>query len=451
MAITIVQKSDLSVKKKNAKIGLVLAGGAVSGGAYKLGGLKALNDMLVNRDVSDFDLFVGLSAGAIIAAPLASGLTVEEMLRSIDGKSDKLTQLKPLDFYNPNIGEMIGKPIDLIGDLLTMLPRFAFNFLGQFFKGDNAFPNALGKFLTRPNYKNLDRMMKLLVKIILVSKDVPSIVSYLPSGLFDNSRIEKYFARNIAASGYKNTFTDVYDRRRKELYITAMNLDTAQEVVFGYDENNSLTVSEAIQASTAVPVFYKPARIRGVDYVDGGVTTTANINVAVKHGANLIICYNPFRPFANQLLIRWYKELDQYVADKKHLAEGGVLAVLNQAFRTLMHYRLHNTLQHLADDPNFRGDIILIEPDVDDVAFFEINPLAFWERAKAAEHGYISVKESIAEKYPQVKRILNAYGMETTMIYLQEATQKIRTSEADETIIGVLGRENVKRDIRLAM
>ena len=44
MGITIIQKSDLSVRKTNAKVALVLAGGAVTGGAFKVGGVKALRD-----------------------------------------------------------------------------------------------------------------------------------------------------------------------------------------------------------------------------------------------------------------------------------------------------------------------------------------------------------------------------------------------------------------------
>ena len=64
MGITIIQKSDLSVRKPNAKVALVLAGGAVTGGAFKVGGLKALDDLLVNRKTTDFDVYVGLSAGA---------------------------------------------------------------------------------------------------------------------------------------------------------------------------------------------------------------------------------------------------------------------------------------------------------------------------------------------------------------------------------------------------
>jgi hypothetical protein len=39
MGLTIVHKSDLTARKRNPRVALVLAGGAVTGGAYKLGGL----------------------------------------------------------------------------------------------------------------------------------------------------------------------------------------------------------------------------------------------------------------------------------------------------------------------------------------------------------------------------------------------------------------------------
>ena len=104
----------------------------------------------------------------------------------------------------------------------------------------------------------------------------------------------------------------------RALYIVAMNLDTAERVVFGHDEDVSLSISEAVQASTALPGFYKPARLHDVDYVDGGVRRTANIDVAIEHGADLIICYNPFRPFCNRTGYR--------------IRNHGVLSVLNQVF-----------------------------------------------------------------------------------------------------------------------
>ena len=60
MGLTIVQKSDLLKKKENPKIALVLAGGAVAGGAYKIGGLKALNDFLINRKIISRHLKVAM-------------------------------------------------------------------------------------------------------------------------------------------------------------------------------------------------------------------------------------------------------------------------------------------------------------------------------------------------------------------------------------------------------
>ena len=75
MGIQIVQKSDLKrPRQKKPVIALVLAGGAISGGAFKLGGLIALNTYLEGTKITDFDIYVGVSAGAIVAAPLAAGV-----------------------------------------------------------------------------------------------------------------------------------------------------------------------------------------------------------------------------------------------------------------------------------------------------------------------------------------------------------------------------------------
>ena len=52
----------------------------------------AFDDFLVNRKTTDFDIYVGLSAGAFLAAPLASGVTPPEMMRSLEGSSEEFTQ-----------------------------------------------------------------------------------------------------------------------------------------------------------------------------------------------------------------------------------------------------------------------------------------------------------------------------------------------------------------------
>ena len=122
MGLTLIRKSEGKRPKRASKIALVLAGGAVSGGAFKVGGLKALNDFLVGRKITDVDMYVGLSAGALLAAPLAGGITPDEMIKVLDGTSTRFDQLRPVDFYNPNFKEFASRPAKFAYDLSTYLP-----------------------------------------------------------------------------------------------------------------------------------------------------------------------------------------------------------------------------------------------------------------------------------------------------------------------------------------
>src|SRR5690606_23413179 len=166
------------------------------------------------------------------------------------------------------------------------------------------------------------------------------------------------------------------------------------------------TIAQAVQASTALPLFYKPARINGVDYVDGGVRTTASIDVAIEKGADLIVCYNPFRPFLNRI------ETDGGAPDSangRYLADRGLKVVLNQVFRTLLHSRLKLGLQRYLTDDRFQGDILLLEPRERDAEFFNVNPLAFWKRADAIQHGFESVRMTLEQNFDAVSEVLAHY------------------------------------------
>ena len=107
MGITIVQKSDLKKPKRNPKIALVLSGGAVSGGAFKIGGLRAFNSFMVNRKVKDFDMFVGISAGSVIASYLANNVSVDEIYTSMINRKGPLSAVKPFEFYSLNTGDIL--------------------------------------------------------------------------------------------------------------------------------------------------------------------------------------------------------------------------------------------------------------------------------------------------------------------------------------------------------
>lgn len=449
MGITIVQKGDPKARKRNAKVALVLAGGAITGGAFKLGGLKALDDYLVNRKTTELDTYIGLSAGAVLATPLAAGVSPAEMIKSLEGKSDELSRFRARDFYSPNFAELVERPLRYALALATFLPGSLVDVLRNAPKLASDLQKLLNDFARRPTFGALPGLLTPIAEAIVTRRDFPSLLDHLPSGLFDNASIERYIRRNLQQAGLSNDFRTMYRRTHRELYISAMNLDTAERVVFGHDEDASATISEAVQASTALPGFYKPARIKGVDYVDGGVRRTANLDVAVEHGADLIICYNPFRPFSNRVRRRFDRETGRYQYEGPLLADGGVLNVLNQVFRTLLHSRLQYGLREYQDDPSFRGDIIVIEPRETDIHFFQLNALSYWERLRAAKLGYVSVSESIERQYDLIKSILERYGLTTSRREVHQSMERMRgDDEGDAT--DALTRDIPKRRLRVA-
>src|SRR5262249_15331088 len=60
-------------RRRRSKTALVLGGGGFTGGVYEIGALRALDLLSVNRTVNQFDVYVGTSAGSMIAAMTANG------------------------------------------------------------------------------------------------------------------------------------------------------------------------------------------------------------------------------------------------------------------------------------------------------------------------------------------------------------------------------------------
>ncbi len=450
MGITIIQRSDLSKKKLHAKTALVLAGGAVSGGAFKAGGLKALNDYLVNKKVTDFDIYVGISAGSFLAVPLAGGIPPEEILKSLDGTSERFQQLSPLHLYYPNWVEFVERPLKYLYKTFTYFPGLIVDFVSAFPQVSNRMKQGIIRFFKEPNYSNYEQMLRPLARALYTNRNLPGIISAMPTGAFNNVALEKYLRKNIKNNRMSNNFKVLKKMRGKDLYISAMELDTSERVIFGWDERNDVSISEAVMASTAMPGFYKPARIKGVDYLDGGVRQTANIDLAIEKGADLIICYNPFRPFKNLVNLEYLRDGNRYMTNDRRISDGGVFGVFNQVFRTLYHSRLIYGLQHYREDKNFKGDLILIEPKEDDFTFFDINPFAFWNRAKAAKLGFESVKESIDEKFDEISAILSSYGIEMTRDVVARDEAKIQKAvHDDEVIMEVLEGHSPRRRLRV--
>src|ERR671917_595948 len=79
-------RTAASKRRKASKTALVLGGGGFTGGVYEMGALRAIDLLSVNRTVADFDVYVGTSAGAFVAALLANGITPEQMMRVVNNQ-----------------------------------------------------------------------------------------------------------------------------------------------------------------------------------------------------------------------------------------------------------------------------------------------------------------------------------------------------------------------------
>jgi predicted acylesterase/phospholipase RssA len=445
MGVTFIHKSDLSRPHPNPRIALVLAGGAVSGGAFKLGGLIALNSYLKNTKVNHFQVYTGISAGAMLAAPLAAGIPVEELLKSVYGLSDVIPPITPLDFYYPNWREFLTKGARFSRDSLRLMPQVGRSLIDLVMKRRRDLTTLARKFLQDPSLTNAELLLFPFVhEVTRHPASIALTTSYWPSGICSNARLESYVARTFEKNRLPNNFRLLKRLRNRDLYIVATDLNRAEPVVFGWDEDNSVSISEAVQASTALPILYRPAAINGNEYIDAAIVKTAHVSLAVAKKADLIIAYNPFRPFVGA---------HQGLLDPRFegLGQMGIFTVLNQAFRTLLHSRLLLSLERIKQDPAFHGDILLFEPVETDRTFFEINPVAFWKMAASASHGFVSVKESIERHHDRLRPIFYHYGVETDLAGLRtdfDAISQLTEKRDDLGLLERLGVRQVPRRLR---
>jgi NTE family protein len=364
----------------------------VAGAVYHIGVLRALNDYLLDRSVNDFDVYVGTSAGAVIAAAVAGGIRTKDLMRAVSGTAGELS-LKRSDVFHPNYEEFARR---LVG-----LPQIS--------------ASALIHYLR--NVSDMD-----LLDFVMLFQDA------LPAGLFDSSAAERYIRRVYRINGVSDRFVDL----AKDLTIVATDLDTAERVLFGKNHNSRVPISLAAAASAAVPVLYTPVRIEGRDYVDGGLRGTASIDIAIEHGAELVICVNPLVPFDNTA--RTTRNIPKLGEDASHVREKGLSAIINQVTRTALHSGLQYHLKQVRR-AHPEVDIVLIEPRRTDARMFFNNPMRFSSRMHIARHGYESAVVELEEQYDRHKAVLARHGISARRSLVREQLRRIKRAEYDPQVV----------------
>jgi NTE family protein len=326
----------LRPQRRRPRYALALAGGGVIGGMYEVGVVAAIEEQqALGRG---FDIYVGCSAGSVVAALLANGVRAAEIFRIIEEDREH-----PLNFRRGAV------------------------------YASNSFRHAAGRF---------GRLLWAVGKnaVTGLRSSVPDMLARaerdLPAGFFSLVALERYMRETLAAGGLQNSFTAL----ERTLLIPAIDLDRAQRVVFGRDGLRDVPISEAVAASSAIPGFFEPYTLRGRDYVDGGVGFSGHADLAAEAGADVVIVVNPLVPNPDGGVVP--------------LRNRGLYSIMEQAGRIYSQNLLLLGLSTLrVKHP--RTEFHLIQPSRDESPM--VGPSMGFEASRAAlRFGYDSTKEWLA-------------------------------------------------------
>jgi NTE family protein len=377
-------------RQRSSKTALVLGGGGFTGGVYEIGALRALDLLSVNKTVNDFDVYVGTSAGSLVASFAANGITPEQMMRVVNDQV-------PTPFRDINLNML----------LRLNVKEFAAKGLG------------------------------LPLHLLKVARDVPGLLrtvspvdlavalaDALPSGLYTGSGIEQY-ARTVLADPDR---TDDFRLLQRELYLAATDLDTCERIVFGAEGWDDVPISSAVRASTALPMIYKPHLVKGRELIDGGIVSTTNLDIAVEAGAKFVVVVNPLVPFVND----FSRDTATLLGSRpRRVSDLGISKIGYQTFKLIAYQRLHEMARHWEE--RYPGvDIILIEPEPDDQLMFETSIMNYSSRLDVARHGFQSVTMKLATDYDRLREVAGRHGIEISATRVRKVVKHF-SAEREKT------------------
>jgi predicted acylesterase/phospholipase RssA len=280
-AIAQLYEFRMSQQKKS----LCISGGGLEGYIYSIGVTNALDDAMDGSACNEFDIFCGVSSGAILASFLAAGTHSHDILKQLYKRHGKLDPLSLNVIFDLAGGEIVSRIVGVLRMLSTLDP---------------------GEVVVR-----LQRLV--------------------PVGFFRGERLKSFLERQLSRLGIPDNIGSL----TKELYISATEQDTGEHVVFGEEPWRNIKISQAIRASTALPPFYLPERINGHWFADGQLTSSSDFNTAIRKGAGLILMIDPMVAYTSN-------------SPGAVMRHGGYFTAV-QAIKSLVQTRFVSMLRHSMD------------------------------------------------------------------------------------------------------
>lgn len=335
----------------NGKSAVCLCGGGITGALFEVGVLAALDDIAGRPVSTEFDIYVGSSAGASVGSVVSQGVAADRLFRALGDPSDAFFPLRREDVYR--VEPMVWAKAS------ARLARGA--------------ASILFEHLSEHRDRFLDHL--------------ESLQDLLPAGIFSLERYAEFLRAFYAREGLARRFSDL----RKELYVVASDLDSAERAVFGDEPLRDIDIAHAVAASSTIPMFFEPTRIDGHDYIDGGVGRVAHLDVAIDHGADRILVINPVVPVRNTSDAVC---LPSRGGECARMRDKGLLRVASQAWRITSRVRLtFGIKRYLAEHPHV--EVLLLEPSDENTLLFLNGSMGLDARSEILDYARRQAREAL--------------------------------------------------------
>ena len=366
------------------KLAIALAGGGPLGAFYALGALHALEEAIGGRALTDFDVYVGVSSGSLVAAGLANGFDTTTLGTTFIHDESTLLPFSPGALLRPAFGEYASR-VARIPEVLAGITR------------------QLSRDPLRSGWAEV----------------MGALGELVPAAVFDNQGLEHYLHAAFTTEGH----TDDFRRLPGRLHVVATDLNTGESVSFGDRRHDRVPISRALVASAALPGLYPAVEIDGHHYVDGALTRTLDATFALDAGCGLVICINPLVPFDAS------REPN---AKRINLADRGLPAVLGQTFRALIHSRMQIKMASYASSYP-RADILLFQPDQHDEQFFFTNVFRYAGRRRLANHAYQRTRRDLLANAGTLAPLLEQHGLTLDVKRLRDPERRFSSAARERS------------------
>jgi NTE family protein len=205
-----------------ARIGLVLGGGGITGAAYELAALMAM-ELACDWDANDSEVVVGTSGGSYVTAMVRSGaLGLDSLVRNGEEPEDVADRIRRHVFVR----------------------------------------------------ESSVKVARWLRSGILPGLRRPGVTMLMGSpARFDPSGLASWVAEQAGESAHGWPL--------RPTVIVAYDLDAHQRVAFGTEAAPDVSLADAVAASSAIPLVFSPHDINGRCYVDGGVASGTHLDLVL--------------------------------------------------------------------------------------------------------------------------------------------------------------------------